>query len=165
MQTILKIFIFLTIGVIGVFLSPLITDPLSNNRKLRKLEHAFQDIQHPEGTVILSTRSDIGILSGNGNHCDFFVGSIINVPEGINIKDSYENQQIPVPFEDSSVSLDIESCMSPTLSDLRRFEVPTSIYHLSTFSQWGIEKPSNLEHVYVISVFLNQRHNADFRCH
>jgi hypothetical protein len=40
---------------------------------LRTLKHELAGLQHPPGTEVIDETSDFGLLSGNGNHCDFVV--------------------------------------------------------------------------------------------
>jgi hypothetical protein len=51
-------------------------DVVKNNLKLYRLADNFQSIQHyPHSQKVLSKRA-VGLLRGNGNHCDFFVGQL-----------------------------------------------------------------------------------------
>lgn len=48
----------------------------AHDRRLQRLEETFANLKHPPGTRELAIESDLGLLQGNGNHCDYFVGSL-----------------------------------------------------------------------------------------
>ena len=51
-------------------------DMAANNLQLRRYERAFGNLGHPSATTVIASRSAVGLLSGNSNHCDFFVGEM-----------------------------------------------------------------------------------------
>src|SRR2546423_80928 len=61
---------------------------IANNRYLHQMETALAAIPPPPQSEHLATRSAVGVLAGNGNHCDFFVGTLFrsdsdSTPEAI----------------------------------------------------------------------------------
>lgn len=62
--------------LLGVVLSPCGQNELTLLRRRR----AFEAIVHPPGSVLLREASAVGLLEGNGNHCDFFVGQLRAAP-------------------------------------------------------------------------------------
>src|SRR4051812_43881285 len=51
-------------------------DVVVNSRHLQQIEKALATIPAPIGSEPLQSRSAVGLLVGNGNHCDFFAGTV-----------------------------------------------------------------------------------------
>lgn len=51
-------------------------DTIAHEQKLWRLEGSFRDVTHPAATALVTKRSRVGLLLGNGNHCDYFVGEL-----------------------------------------------------------------------------------------
>ena len=49
---------------------------LSNDWTLWQNGGALQSLSHPTGTMRLGMARKVGLLAGNGNHCDFFSGEV-----------------------------------------------------------------------------------------
>lgn len=47
-----------------------------HDRQLRALRRDFARLRHPPGTRLIGSKAVVGLLSGNGNHCDYFVGDL-----------------------------------------------------------------------------------------
>lgn len=62
--------------LLALIVSPFIIHPLSNNRKLAHVERSFARVRHPAQSKLIKRLSDVGLLIGNSNHCDFFVGEL-----------------------------------------------------------------------------------------
>lgn len=70
--TCLKAYIIVALAITSIFtLSAGI-----NNWKMRSTLSSFQALTHPADSKLIYTTNDIGLLVGNGNHCDFFVGEL-----------------------------------------------------------------------------------------
>lgn len=69
---------FVLLGVlpiIAVFYF-LFGDAITNDARLRQITSQLGTLTQPPNTVQISSRSAVGLLSGNGNHCDFFAGAV-----------------------------------------------------------------------------------------
>ncbi|MDQ3814525.1 MAG: hypothetical protein M3347_11310 [Armatimonadota bacterium] len=62
--------------VLALLISPFFIHPLLNNRRLRQVENSFAQLKHPAQSTLVRRVSDVGLLIGNSNHCDFFVGEL-----------------------------------------------------------------------------------------
>ncbi|MBL8913016.1 MAG: hypothetical protein JNM17_20140 [Archangium sp.] len=66
-------------GFIGVFLLALvglcIAPCVPHQLKLSQHERKYRAIQHPPSRA-LAYEADVGLLEGNGNHCDYFAGEL-----------------------------------------------------------------------------------------
>lgn len=40
------------------------------------MERQYRAVVHPPDSRVLAEESDLGLLEGNGNHCDYFVGEL-----------------------------------------------------------------------------------------
>src|SRR2546421_11799699 len=49
---------------------------IRNSWHLHQMERALATIAPPPQSERLAIRSGLGVLTGNGNHCDFFAGAI-----------------------------------------------------------------------------------------
>ena len=57
----------------GVFILCCGAVPL-NQLKLWRLWRAYAEVPHPPDSTALQTYAQVGLLDGNGNHCDFIAG-------------------------------------------------------------------------------------------
>ena len=64
------------VGILTVFLFPIIRDSLIHNLRLSRMKRLLDEISHPDNTEYIFSRSVLGLLAGNGNHCDYFVGEM-----------------------------------------------------------------------------------------
>jgi hypothetical protein len=49
---------------------------IAHNRQLDEYTEAFESIAHPDGTQSVRLWRTVGLLAGDGNHCDYFVGEV-----------------------------------------------------------------------------------------
>jgi hypothetical protein len=68
--------LFICVAVIGFVPALFFIYPWLNNRKLYKFERSFTALKHQPGTTSIKQASRVGLLVGNGDHCDYFVGEI-----------------------------------------------------------------------------------------
>ena len=47
-----------------------------NDVHLLTIERQYRSIPHPADSRALQYEADLGLLEGNGNHCDYFVGEL-----------------------------------------------------------------------------------------
>lgn len=60
-------------GIVLLFLLYCFGAAPFNNLALRHFSSQIENMPHPEGTDRISMHENIGIYTGNGNHCDFLV--------------------------------------------------------------------------------------------
>jgi hypothetical protein len=51
-----------------------------NSLRLRWMERTMERVSHPADSELLARFSDLGILDGNGDHCDFMAGHLRRSP-------------------------------------------------------------------------------------
>lgn len=68
---------WLPLTAIPLFLGSLCLAPcLPHDVHLISVERRYRAIAHPPDSRSLARESDLGLLEGNGNHCDYFVGEL-----------------------------------------------------------------------------------------
>jgi hypothetical protein len=63
-------------GLLLAMLYPTVADTIRHNRKLEIMHQSFSSLGHPAGTSSIARQKKVGLLSGQGNHCDYFVGEL-----------------------------------------------------------------------------------------
>ena len=137
-------------------------DILANNRHLHQMEIALAIIPVPSQTQLLTSRSAVGLLVGNGNHCDFFAGTLFrstSTPDWI--RQHYAGRTFLNPVTSKQEQIDVtiltnsESLSSQWLPN--RFE---------RIEAWGLS-PKTLATgtVFLISIMRSYEANNDCRCH
>ena len=99
--------------------------------ELRGFEKAFQDLQHPPGTVHLSLRTTMGILTEAEQGCDFFVGEIRQFDGSQDvISTAYSDQlvsgnPIQVAFpEDGQLPVQVSAFLPEPINSLVGWDLP-----------------------------------------
>lgn len=145
---------------VGLFeVGPFNPDRRSNDLELEAIEKVFNGLPHPPGSELMSRRSRVGLLFGNGNHCDFFIGEIRrHLGTAEQITNHYKVLSLSNPADGSPLILDVQPVTENTL-DWRR--VP---HDLLTLDDWGIVR-SNLTGLYIVTGYAQGGAKGDWRCH
>ena len=61
--------------VVAVIVAELIAQ-WPHDRRLDEMKVTFEKLEHPPGSRQLAFEAQLGLLQGNGNHCDYFVGAL-----------------------------------------------------------------------------------------
>jgi hypothetical protein len=151
--------LFLTLGVVDLLSG--FGDAVSNSLNLWRLERSFASIRHPPATESIRFEARVGLLSGNGNHCDYFVGELrafqgsfsplLAAYAGATVFDPKAGH--PMPLEVSEVNGD----------EISAAAVPIDLDRVSAWT-WGSRPPSG-SRLYLVSYFANYEANGDWRCH
>lgn len=151
------------LGMIFVIIGPCIYCRFLNNYRLYQFNKEFKRVGHPVESKLLSRRSAVGLLVGNSNHCDYFVGEIrsSNLSEEA-IEKYYADSVVKSPINESLVGVDIHFVRTGTFSGQGMLP-----YEYENLSQWDLESniQNQTETVYLLSTFFNWFANADMRCH
>jgi hypothetical protein len=68
---------------------------------LWQLQRSIATLSNPPNTKLIASAKDIGLLVGNGNHCDYFVAQLRSYPASISskqIQEFYKNTKIWNPL-------------------------------------------------------------------
>ena len=60
----------------AILLFPFARDVLLHDYALHRYSQVFQRINHPANTSPVFYKKYVGLISGNGNHCNYFVGEL-----------------------------------------------------------------------------------------
>jgi hypothetical protein len=153
-----------TVFVLGLFTLLLGTDYLSNSRSLRRMEASLSALSLPPHTEMIANHSGFGILSGNGNHCDFFVGASFRStasPDAIREHYARLTFQNPVTFKQEAYQLSIIESAQSFSSSVGWF--PDS---MDRPEAWGISSQDfSSGTVFIVSIHRSYEANNDCRCH
>lgn len=153
--------IALLIGVIVLFLE---TDYFTNSRHLRQIEAQLAALPFPPQTQRLASKSALGILGGNGNHCDFFVGSLFRsslAPAAI--QQHYAGRAFHNPVTSTQEQFMVSILATPKDFNSGIVWLPDS---LDRPEAWGVSAQDFMAGtIFPISFFESYRANADCRCH
>ncbi|MFT3711691.1 MAG: hypothetical protein QM817_28980 [Archangium sp.] len=135
------------IGLVLLALFSLCVSPcLPHDLKLVRMKRQFRELPHPPSRV-LAFEADLGLLEGNGNHCDYFVGELrASKLDAVAMAKAYDGKA------------DVEAVNIP--SD-PWFPSPRDRLHLAAKGQ--MLAPD--ERLYVVSMFDQEAPGMDFRCH
>ncbi len=120
---------------------------LPHDFRLRQMKRDFARLSHPAGSRVLESRSDLGLLEGNGNHCDYFVGELRVAPLSAEALQAFYDGKATVEFSAPGASWDVTSPRESLLS----------------IASTSSHAPG--ETVYVVSLYDSEEPGIDYRCH
>jgi hypothetical protein len=148
------------IGLLGGLYFLLAGDVSKNNRDMSKFEHVFQSLPHPTNTHSLGFEKRFGLLVGNGNHCDFFLGEIRTYNSS---KEAVEKYYSAVIFKNPKSGLDEDVEISFIENGaFQRFSLP---YDLETLDGWKLKSAFTNQPLYLVYILRQYAANSDPRCH
>ncbi|MGC4119002.1 MAG: hypothetical protein QM765_31420 [Myxococcales bacterium] len=136
-------------------------DMLMNEVRLGRLERSFAALQDPAGTERIRLESRVGLLSGNGNHCDYFVGELrVTAKPLAEVLAAYVGATVREPMRGEASEVYVGEVKGQEIDDL---PMP---YELSSVVSWtrGATIPEG-SRLYLVGFFANEEANGDLRCH
>jgi len=154
--------VILPLLAITLLLGPCVRDSFSNSWKLRKIQKALRDIPVPPNTQRLASNSAVGLLVGNGNHCDFFAGEMFRSKLSADtILQHYTNRLFLNPVTGYKEEIDVQVLSHPT--HLSSLWLPDSF---TEPTDWGISTDTFSQGtIYLVKVMRSYDANLDPRCH
>lgn len=143
------------IAIIFIVISPNIAAMIKNNIACKRYLAELTQLK-PKATIVYKTYSKIGILVGNGNHCDFFNLVIFcSELEQKEIKDYYKS----INYDEEIYFLNGDNKkISEVLSDYYLGDIADQIKNeISEIS------PKHKTY-YILYSFFSCRYNGDWRC-
>jgi hypothetical protein len=135
------------IGLVVLALVSLCIAPcVPHSLKLTRLERKYRGLQHPPSRA-LAYESDLGLLEGNGNHCDYFVGELR--ASTLSVAELTRAYGAAAEVEDVSLADPLD------VSEVRR--------RLYLRAKEAALLPG--ERLYVVSMFEQEAPGLDLRCH
>ncbi|MBI1370071.1 MAG: hypothetical protein GC162_15635 [Planctomycetes bacterium] len=150
-KRILRIGIVLLVLLIGAGALPFVRDAVGNSWRCRQFEHGVVGLDHAPGTRAVDVRSRVGLLYGNGNHCDYFAGQLRTYDgDFAKVEAHYAGLTFYNPVRESRDNVSVERVGPGELpyGDIVSWRVPE-----------GLKEP-----MYLVYVFRNYDANADPRC-
>jgi hypothetical protein len=151
----------LLIGLIVFFLG---SDHFTNSRHLRRIKAQLAALPLPPQTQRLANKSALGILGGNGNHCDYFVGSLFRsslAPAAI--QQHYAGRTFHNPVTSAREQFKVSILATPNDFNSRIVWLPDS---MDRPEAWGVSAQDfTLGTMFLVSFFESYRANDDCRCH
>jgi len=140
-----------------VLVSPLIVDRIRHDLKLAGMALAWRRISHPPGTTPIADERRVGLLWGNGNHCDYFVGELRTYKGGREaILQHYDGKTVDGGYVRVVFVEDGE------FGEMDRWAMP---YGLRTLSDWGSTLPDDASLYIAFASDILDDPGFDFRCH
>jgi hypothetical protein len=150
--------------VLALFILPFVIHPLLNNRRLSQVENSFARLNHPAQSTLVKRVSAVGLLIGNSNHCDFFVGELRSYTGTQQLVRNFYSQS------QSWRSLPDTDQASGSIVFLSQGVIPESTqlpYSYQDSEDWGITPELKRQQLYLL-YFLDVgvlNAGCDLRCH
>ena len=133
-------------------------DVWAHNRRLARYVAEFEEMRHPENTSRISLHKRVGLISGNGNHCDYFVGEMRRFQgEREEIEGFYAGREV------AGEPVFVAFVENGEFSELDRWSMPGG---LDDPRDWLDSLADSLEKVYVVYILdVGYEPGFDIRCH
>ena len=132
---------------------------VEKRRPLNERE-CFISLFHPQDTSRVALKSKVGLLAGNGNHCDFFVGKLRTYAiEKEKVKNHYADSSIDNPVSGRRQNIEILFIDNGIIPEAR---LP---YDFDNLDGWNLPSDEKLKPMYLLYIFNSYEANADVRCH
>ncbi|WP_395746257.1 hypothetical protein [Prosthecobacter sp.] len=156
------IFALLVVLPILAVLYSFCKDAIINDLRLWELTKQLDSLPQPPNTMRISTNSAVGLLQGNGNHCDFFAGAVYRSQSSADaILQHYKGRQFQNPMSGENEDWDIT-----ILKDKNSFASIWLPYDFDHSEVWGLTAESySAATLYLVCAMRSYHANDDFRCH
>lgn len=154
----------LLVGILAVLAvyGLLFHDAIANDIRLTKIKQQLNQLPQPPDTTLISSNAAVGLLQGNGNHCDYFVGSVYRSRSSEEaIRKHYEGRQFQNP-----VTENLENWEITILKDQNAISSMWLPYDFDRSEAWGLSsRDYSTETVYLVHAMRSYQANGDWRCH
>jgi hypothetical protein len=152
--------IALPLGLAGLLLLLFLAGIPQHEWRAWKLSEALATVPHPADTSLVVARRKVGLLVGNGNHCDFFAGELRSFTgTREQLQAFYTGKEVPSPL--GSYPEEVRIAFFDSGKE-RPVDLP---YDFAEPEKWGAPR-SQADQFYVVYLF-NGGHDTgmDIRCH
>jgi hypothetical protein len=132
---------------------PIFRDPLINSWRSYRFRQAIKAIDHPQGTLAVDDESQMGLLVGNSNHCDYYVAQLR----------SYEGDFAAIESHYETATFFNPVTQLYESPDVARFPTDETFF-ASELVGWRFV-PDDERSLYIVYIFRIYEPNADLRCH
>ena len=136
---------------------------LRHSWDLHRLNRALNVTAHPTNSRLISRGQQIGLLIGNGDHCDFFVGELRSFQgTRAGIQQFYTQAKIWNPLNNTRQPLEILFLQNGKFPALKQEYLPSDF---SSVAHWS-KAPLNTKQNYYLLYFFDVGYDAafDIRC-
>lgn len=137
-------------------------DRIANDLRLWQIARQLNALPSPSHTIQISSHAAVGLLVGNGNHCDFFAGTVYRSQ---NSKDAIQRHYKGFQFQNpvTGESEDLEVTILSDASSLNSVWLPYAFDHPDA---WGLTSASySSGTLFLVHVMRSYDANRDWRCH
>jgi len=137
-------------------------DAFTNDLRLWQITRQLDSLSQPPNTVRFSSKSAVGLLKGNGNHCDFFVGAVYRSQSSVEaIQKHYKGRQFQNPITGRNEEWNIT-----ILTDNHSFDSIWLPYDFDYPEAWELTPESySTGTLFLVCAMRSYDANGDFRCH
>ncbi len=149
-------------ALLALLSGPCIHDTIVNDRQLSQMKRQLEKIPPPPSAERIASRSAVGLLVGNGNHCDFFVGSLFRTKEPReHVQEHYDRSRFLNPVTGNQEEIDVT--VLTNAADLRARWLPDQFSYPEA---WGVSASDFQKGtVFLVSIMRSYRPNYDWRTH
>jgi len=155
--------LIIQVGICATIFWFLFGATLLHNWNLMQLDKSFGRVVHPQQTAHLSSVNEVGLLIGNGDHCDFFVGHLRSFTGSRkNIQNFYSKSKIWNPLNNSLQPIDILFLENGEIPSSQRDYLPREFDSASRWLSTPLDRKQNYYLVYFFDVGYDA--GFDVRC-
>lgn len=158
-----KLYLFIAVWSIAAFLlcAIFVLPYRRNNRIMFDLERSLSKLTHPSSSFKICEISELGLLTGNGNHCDFFVSQIRSYTSSkMDIEYYYRSKKILNPLTHEMDHVEVTFI---TLGNLSKKDIDYLPYNIKEMlKSCKLKKGGKYYIVYLFHV--GDQPSCDLRC-
>lgn len=159
MRTLLLTLVLLPLGAAALLLLVFTAGMPFNEWMAWQLSRKLGTVAHPAGTAHVHSRRQVGLLTGNGNHCDYFAGELRTYSGSrAELLAFYSGKELQSPLGRHQAEVQVAFFEASTRNERlpHAHDEPT---------EWGLS-PEAADRFYVVYLF-DGGHDPgyDLRCH
>ena len=140
----LAIIVIVLLQVLSKWVAPAFNN-IQKEATLRNLEAEFDEIRHPEVTMLIVRQKTAGLLTNTSETCDFFIGDVRSYDgEKGQIADWYAAQKV----KDEEIGLIFIENGEVPLTDKAQLPIM-----LASLSQWEVNPTQQDQPLYIVYLF------------
>lgn len=160
----IKRVIFVLLGVLSILalFYFLFGDAITNDLRLSQITRQLDTLSQPPNTIYISSNAAVGLLQGNGNHCDFFAGAVYCSQSSVEaIQQHYKGRQFQNPVTGVNENWEIT-----ILKNKNSFDSVWLPYDFDHPEAWELTPESySTGTLFLVCAMRSYDANGDFRCH
>jgi hypothetical protein len=121
---------------------------ISSDLSLAEFNRQFQKLQHPAGTTPVARFDKVGLIAGDGNHCDYLVGELREYSGQPDVIEQFYADEVlyeGLPVE--LVFIENRTILEPELEYSSRYWVLNELYN------WSVDLSQTHNDLYFVYIF------------